>query len=140
MRILIVDDNRDAADTLALLLEFMGHECCVAYDGASALICAAEAPFHLVFCDLYMPGFSGLELCPRLRALDTLAESYLVAWTGWTAPHAHERALQVGFDCVVLKPTGGETLVELLDSLEPQPPQDGPEPPESPDRGADPGI
>ena len=114
MRILIVDDNRDAADTLALLLEFMGHECCVTYDGASALACAAAAPFHLVFCDLYMPGCTGLELCPQLRALETLAGSHLIAWTGWTAPLAHERALQAGFDRVVLKPTDGETLVALL--------------------------
>lgn len=117
MRILIVDDNRDAADTLALLLEFLGHECCVAYDADSALACAVAGPYHLVFCDLYMPGCTGLELCPHLRRLDTLAGSYLVAWTGWTAPEAHEQALQAGFHQVLLKPTDGPALIELLEAV-----------------------
>lgn len=119
MRILIVDDNRDAADTLALLLEFMGHQCCVAYDAASALVCAREGPFQLVFCDLSMPGCTGLELCPHLRALDTLSDCHLVAWTGWTAPDAHELALRVGFDRVVLKPMDGAVLVDLLNEIDP---------------------
>src|SRR5690606_18158511 len=82
-RVLIVDDNRDGADSLGRLLELMGHDVATEYDGYAALERAKNFPADLVLLDLGMPGIDGYEVCRRLRAQSGPDGPSIVAITGW---------------------------------------------------------
>ena len=112
-RVLIVDDNRDSADTLAILLEALGHRVRRSYDPleVEALV-DAEAP-DLVLLDLGMPGMSGHELARRLRRL--LGDrALLVAVTGWGQPEDRRRTAEAGFDAHLVKPVDADALLQLM--------------------------
>ena len=112
-RVLIVDDNRDSADTLAILLEALGHEAKRSYDPleVEALV-ASDAP-DLVLLDLGMPGMSGHELARRLRG--RLGErARLVAVTGWGQPEDRRRTAEAGFDAHLVKPVDADALMQLM--------------------------
>jgi PAS domain S-box-containing protein len=113
-RVLVVDDNRDAADTLAELLRMMGQEPAVAYDAFDGLAMAAEALPDVVLCDLGLPGMDGFELARRLRALAGHRPVRLVALSGYAQPEDVARALEAGFDAHVAKPPAPEQLADLL--------------------------
>ena len=81
-RILIIDDQRDSADTMAMLLRMIGHEVRTAYDGPTGLDLARLQPPEVVLCDVSMPGMSGLEVARRLRRELGLRDALLVAVTG----------------------------------------------------------
>ena len=113
-RVLIVDDNVDAADSLAMLLRLDGQDVSVAYDGAAALVLAEARPPHIALVDLGMPVMDGFELARRFRAHEELKTAKLVAMTGWGQPEDRERTRVAGFDHHLVKPVGGEALRRLL--------------------------
>ena len=114
-RVLVVDDNRDAADTLAMLLRSMGAQVEVAYDGTTALELAQRNPPSVALLDIGMPGMTGYELA---RRLSTLAEKpYLIALTGWGQEADRAAAADAGFDRHLTKPVDPKALVALLTRL-----------------------
>ena len=120
-RVLVVDDNRDAADSLALLLQLDGHDVRVVYDGAAALAALdAARPGRpaAVLLDLGMPGMDGLEVARRVRASDAAAATLLIAFTGWGQHTDRERTRAAGFDHHLVKPVAPAALQALLASLD----------------------
>ncbi len=116
-RILVVDDNRDAAESLALWLRMQGHEVEVAHDGPSALEAAASFRPRLVLLDLGMPGMDGYEVARRLRGQPGADGVRLAALTGWGGHEYRRRTLEAGFDHHLVKPVEPRKLEELLESL-----------------------
>jgi signal transduction histidine kinase len=113
-RVLVADDNRDAADTLAELLRALGAEVTVAYDGAQALQrCAQRAP-DIAVLDIGMPGLDGYDVARALRARPDGARIKLVALTGWGQAADRDRVIAAGFDHHLLKPVGEAELSALL--------------------------
>ncbi|MFI4970288.1 MAG: response regulator [Lysobacterales bacterium] len=118
-RVLIVDDNHDAADTLAMMIELMGHDTRCIYDPrASAEEVAAFAP-DIVFLDLGMPGRSGYEVARELRAIPDNAQLTLVAVTGWGQPEDRRRSAESGFDHHLVKPVDAAALRRICGALKP---------------------
>ena len=118
-RVLVVDDNRDFADSLATLLQTLGNEVRVANDGAAGLEMAREFVPHVAFLDIGMPKLNGFDLAMRLRALPSLAHSYLVAVTGWGQDEDRRRAKEAGFDKHLVKPVEFDHIVAILRGLPP---------------------
>ena len=116
-RILVTDDNVDAAMTLASLLEMHGHDLRVAHDGLEALQIAENFRPDVVFLDIGMPGMTGYEVARRLRKMQHLANSTIVAVSGWGAKDDLARAEEAGFDRHFTKPVEVSRLSEFLVSL-----------------------
>jgi len=113
-RVLVVDDNTDAADSLAMLLRLLKQEVVVAYDGSAALAHAEATPPSVAFVDLGMPRMDGFELARRFRADPALKNVVLVALTGWGQPEDRQRTKETGFDHHLVKPVDADTLRHLL--------------------------
>jgi signal transduction histidine kinase/DNA-binding response OmpR family regulator len=113
-RVLVVDDNRDAAESLALLLGVAGHATRVSHDGPSALTTAAEFQPDAVLLDIGLPGMDGYEVARRLRAAPTTRRALLVALTGYGQIEDQRRAREAGFDHHLVKPADLEALAALL--------------------------
>jgi CheY-like chemotaxis protein/nitrogen-specific signal transduction histidine kinase len=113
-RILVVDDNVDAATMLELLLRSLGHETRVVYDGASALKAATEFHPDVVLLDIGMPGLDGYEVARRLRAMKDRPRR-IIAVTGWGQPADRQRSQEAGFDKHLVKPVEANELVRILD-------------------------
>jgi signal transduction histidine kinase len=116
-RILIVDDNVDAAESLALLLRMEGHEVRVAHDGPAALAAVDADPPDIVFLDIGMPVMNGYEVAQRLRQRPGLENLLLVAMTGWGQEEDRRRSREAGFDHHLVKPAEPKTLEHLLAGL-----------------------
>jgi signal transduction histidine kinase/CheY-like chemotaxis protein len=116
-RILIVDDNRDAADSLAALLRMAEHEVRTAYDGPEGLRVAAESPPEVVFLDIGLPGMSGYELARQLRELPSMAGTAMVAVSGRGSDGDRDRSEKEGFLARLVKPVEYATLARLLAEL-----------------------
>ncbi|MDQ3271987.1 MAG: response regulator, partial [Pseudomonadota bacterium] len=114
LSILVVDDNRDAADTLAMLLGMEGHRTATAYNGASALALASQQTFDACILDIGMPGMNGYELAGHLRATAAGAQLLLVALTGWGKESDQKNAMAAGFDRHMSKPVNPDLLIEGL--------------------------
>ncbi|MTV56014.1 response regulator, partial [Pseudoduganella buxea] len=114
LRILIADDNADAAESLDALLRLGGHDTRIAYDGSGALALAQSFLPDLAFLDLGMPVMDGLETARHLRALPVTRHVTLVALTGWGAPDDRARASAAGFDHHLLKPAVPAEVQALL--------------------------
>jgi len=114
LRVLIVDDNHDAADSLSLLLATRGHHTRTVYEGAAALDAAADFQPDTIFCDLGMPVISGFDVAARLRSDSRYPPSVLVAVTGWGTDQDKRRALEGGFDLHITKPIAIEDLDAVL--------------------------
>jgi len=113
VKVLLADDNRDAADTLARVLAAYGHEVRVAYDGLSAIEeCVRFAP-HIAVLDVGMPGADGYEVARTLRERDH-ARPKLIALTGWGQEQDRSRALAAGFDHHLTKPADPQRVHELI--------------------------
>jgi signal transduction histidine kinase/DNA-binding response OmpR family regulator len=117
-RILIVDDNIDAAETLAMMLEILGQETRQAHDGREALSVAAEYKPDLVFMDIGLPGISGLEACEKMRNELGMRETYLVALSGYGTEEDRRRSLAAGFDDHLVKPLDPGALPSIIGGLE----------------------
>jgi CheY-like chemotaxis protein len=113
-RILVVDDNVDAADSLALLLGMEGHDVRVAHDGPSALAAVEADPPDLVFLDIGMPVMNGYDVAERLRQRPGLEHLRLVAMTGWGQEEDRRRSQEAGFDHHLVKPVEPNALHQLL--------------------------
>ncbi len=113
-RLLLVDDNRDAADLAAILLRMRGYEVEVAYSAAEAERTARANLPEVAFLDLGMPGTDGFALARTFRADPALATVRLIALTGWGAPEDLERTKAAGFDGHLIKPAGIEALEAVL--------------------------
>jgi len=117
LRVLVVDDNRDAAETLAALLGHAGHSAPVANDGHQALRMLASFQPHVVFLDLGMPGMSGYEVAAAIRRDPRNADVRLVALTGWGGEADRARTAQAGFDRHLTKPATAEAIDAVLAGL-----------------------
>jgi PAS domain S-box-containing protein len=116
LRVLVVDDMKPSANTLAMMLKSLGQETRAAYDGPAAVAAAAEFRPDLVISDIAMPGMDGLALAARLRRDDGTGPA-LVALTGYGQEQDRRRALDAGFHRHLVKPTSVAALRELLASL-----------------------
>lgn len=116
-RILIIEDNIDAADTLREALEFCEHEVKVAYNGIDGLKSAREFHPEVVLCDIGLPEMDGYEVARALRADSAHSGLFLVALSGYALPEDLQRAEQAGFDRHLAKPPSLEKIEELLGSL-----------------------
>jgi len=112
--LLMVDDNRDAADLLAQGLRAMGHEVHVAHDGPEALRMAGQRSYHVAFLDIGLPVMDGFELAERLRRLSGFRETRLVAVTGYGQASDRKRTTAAGFDEHLVKPVDLETVEQLI--------------------------
>ncbi len=120
LRILVVDDNQDAADTLAELLQMLGNEVAMARDGASAIDRVAQFAPDVVLLDIGLPDINGYEVARRIRRLDGIRRPRLIALTGWGQPQDKHLAAQAGFDQHWTKPVDLARLQQLSrNSLEP---------------------
>lgn len=117
LRALSVDDNQDVADSFAALLQCLGADVRVAYDGATALSVLLEFKPDLVVLDIGMPGMDGFVTARRIRNLREGKNLVLAALTAWSHPEVGQRIRDAGFDCHLVKPLAVEALEELLQSL-----------------------
>src|SRR5262249_2551659 len=116
-RVLIVDDNTDAAETLRLLMKTLGGgEVHTASNGPDALKAAATLHPDVVLLDLGMPGMDGYELARRMRAESWGKRALLVALTGWGQDQHRRRSQEAGFDRHMIKPADAEALRSVLNS------------------------
>jgi CheY-like chemotaxis protein len=115
-RVLVVDDNADAADALQALLQWSGCEVRCAYDGESALLLADQFDPEVVLLDLALPDISGYEVLRRMRATNNVQPA-VVALTGYAQPADVARMEQAGFDRILRKPVDVDTVVALVSSL-----------------------
>ena len=113
-RILIADDNRDSAETLAALLRMEGHEVTSVHDGPVALSVFGELKPDVALLDIGMPGLTGYEVARKMRQAAPRAPLTLIAITGWGQDIDKERAYAAGFDHHLTKPVDPQRLVELL--------------------------
>lgn len=113
-RVLVVDDNRDAAHSLAVLLRLGGHRVEVAHDGPQALDAAERLRPDVVLLDIGMPGMSGFDVARRLRASPWGRSAMLVAQTGWGQDEDRQRARDAGFDVHLIKPVDHAALMRLM--------------------------
>jgi CheY-like chemotaxis protein len=111
---MVIDDNEDAAEALAMMLEIQGHEPRVAHDGPAALELAKAFAPELAFLDIGLPGMNGYELAERLRRDPGLSGCYLVALTGWGSDEDRRRAAAAGFDEHFVKPLDPARMSALL--------------------------
>jgi PAS domain S-box-containing protein len=117
LRVLVVDDNVDAAESLAMLLELAGHTTRIAHDGRQALQAAEEFRPEVVFLDIGLPHMNGYEVAQAMRRMPDLQGATLVALTGWGAEADRARAKEAGFDHHLTKPTEPTAVEELLAAL-----------------------
>jgi CheY-like chemotaxis protein/two-component sensor histidine kinase len=118
-RVLVVDDNRDAAESLAMLLEFEGHELHKAHDGADAVTLAERVRPDIVLMDIGLPILNGYEVCRRIRDQAWGAPIVMVAITGWGQEEDREQSRQAGFDLHLVKPVDHDELLRVVGSARP---------------------
>src|SRR5262245_22078977 len=114
VRILVVDDDHDNADSLARLVRILGHEPVVAYSGPQAIRAAQDLTPVMALLDIGMPGMDGFETASRLDRL-TGDRMVLVAVTGWSRAEDKQRAASSGFDLHYSKPISLDALQDLLE-------------------------
>jgi PAS domain S-box-containing protein len=114
-RILVIDDNQDAAESLSLLLRLTGQDVQTAYDGPTALDAARALPPDVVLCDIGLPRMNGLEVARRLRQDLGLTDALLIALTGYGMDEDKCRSQEAGFNAHLVKPVDLDALYELLD-------------------------
>lgn len=113
-RVLVVDDNADAAQTVAMLLEVLGHETAVEYDPLQALAVARERSFDAFVLDIGLPGMDGHELARQIRALPRAAEALFIALTGYGQQQDRDASKAAGFHYHFVKPADVDALAKAL--------------------------
>jgi two-component system CheB/CheR fusion protein len=122
-RVLIIEDNIDAADSLREALELDAHQVAVAHDGPTGLALARSFHPEVVLCDVGLPGMTGYDVARAFRADQVLKRTFLVAVTGYALPEDLQHANAAGFDRHLAKPLSLQGLQELLSSLPDRPQQ-----------------
>ena len=115
--ILLVEDNRDARETLRLLLELEGHRVATAETGERAIELALEKRFTVALIDIGLPDLDGYQVARRIRASTVGDQMLLIALTGYGQPEDVRRALAAGFNAHVVKPVDPDTLTKTLADL-----------------------
>jgi CheY-like chemotaxis protein len=116
-RILVVDDNLDAAASLAMLLQLSGNEIYTTHDGAGALEAAEQHRPEVILLDIGLPTMNGYEVCRRIRQQTWGKQIVLIALTGWGQEEDRRRSHEAGFDGHLVKPVDYAVLTTLLSSL-----------------------
>ena len=119
LRVLIVDDNRDGADALGLLVEALGNQVHVTYGGAQALDVATAFRPDLMFVDLLMPDMDGCSLVKRIRETPAFAQTKIVAITGLKDNEHKARAMKAGFDAYLVKPATLDAIKQIMGRVAP---------------------
>jgi CheY-like chemotaxis protein len=114
LHVLVVDDNKDAAESLGVLLDIEGHAARVAHTGAEALQIAQSQPFDVIFLDIGLPDMTGYDVARRLRMVPSMQKTLLVALTGWGTQDDRQRTRDAGFDRHLTKPAELPAVEELL--------------------------
>ncbi|HJV62609.1 MAG TPA: response regulator [Albitalea sp.] len=114
-RVLLIDDNLDAAESLAQLLALAGHDARTATDGPHAIQMAQEFHPDVVFCDLGLPGMTGYEVARELRSLSFGHDMVLAALTGYGQAGDREKSARAGFDAHLVKPVDPAVIESFLD-------------------------
>jgi CheY-like chemotaxis protein len=114
LKVLVADDNRDAADSLAMLLELSGHEVMVVHTGEAALTAATRHLPHAMILDIGMPDLSGYEVARRIRATGGGGSVLLIAVTGWGQDDDKACASAAGFNHHLTKPIDCDDIDKLL--------------------------
>ncbi|MDB5818635.1 MAG: luxQ 3 [Rhizobacter sp.] len=122
-RVLVVDDNQDAAETLGLLFELDGHTIRLAHDGPSAVASTVEFQPEIILMDIGLPVFSGLEAARRIRQDPTLVRPRIIALTGWGSEADRAASSEAGCDLHLVKPISHEELREAIRSMIPELPE-----------------
>jgi len=117
LRILVVEDNRDTADSLCLLLELYGYEVTVAYSGPDGVRAAEQYRPDVVLCDIGLPGLDGYRVARKLRANPATANTHLIAVTAYGLDEDSRRSHEAGFEHHLVKPVDPEALQRMLNSL-----------------------
>jgi CheY-like chemotaxis protein len=115
--VLVVEDNRDVAESLKLLLELFGHRVCVAHDGIEALDSARAHRPGVMLVDIGLPEIDGYEVARRVRGEPALRDVTLVALTGYARDEDRQAALTAGFDLHLVKPIDPEKLEQMIRSV-----------------------
>ena len=118
LEVLVVDDNRDCADSVAELVRCWGYTARVAYDGADALRLAEEEPPDCLMLDINMPGLNGFAVAGQVRADPRLRAAKLIAFSARAGPDYERRATDAGFDYILTKPADPARLEEIFRMLE----------------------
>ncbi|HYP71683.1 MAG TPA: response regulator, partial [Variovorax sp.] len=113
-RVLVVDDNGDAADTLAQLLRLCGHETHTTHDGEDGIVAAERLQPDIILLDIGLPGLSGHDVCRRIRAQPWGAKVVIYAITGWGQPEDLQRSREAGFNGHLTKPVDLAELERVL--------------------------
>lgn len=114
LKVLIVDDNVDSAQTSLWMLDLMGHRGMVAHEGIRALEMAREQTPDVVLLDIGMPGMDGYEVCRQLRQMPEMKNKTVIAQTGWGQESDRQKAFAAGFDHHITKPVSLDLLTQLL--------------------------
>ena len=117
-RVLVVDDNADAASSLQLLLQLLGYEVVTAADGEQAIERARSERPHIIFMDIGLPGLDGVEAARQILASPEMAQTPIVALTGWGQSADRKRTQAAGMVAHLVKPVGAQVLKEVLASIE----------------------
>jgi CheY-like chemotaxis protein len=117
LRILVVDDNQDAAESLAILLRLEGHDVAMAFDGPTALAEAARLQPQVVLLDVGMPGMDGYQVVRELRKRESTQSAVILALTGYGQPEDKARAKAAGFTDHLTKPVDPRLVITMLKSL-----------------------
>ena len=123
LHVLVVDDNRDAADSLCMLLRLWGYDCQVAYDGVAGLRAARDYQPECLLLDIAMPGLDGYTLARAVRAQPGLERAKLIALTAYSDEEYVRCSREAGFDLHLVKPTAPfeiKRLMDMLSRLEPE--------------------
>jgi len=120
LRVLVVDDCKDAADTLVILLGLWGYECQAAYDGPMALRAMAAVRADVVLLDIGMKEMDGYEVARRIKDLPGMTSTVLIAITGWSQEKDRRCGENAGFDYYLIKPVAPDHLQTLLSFLKEQ--------------------
>jgi CheY-like chemotaxis protein len=113
-RVLIIDDNRDGADSLRMVLDLHGYEARTAYTGPEGVRAALEFAPDFVVCDIGLPGLDGYEVAGALRQQPVTAKAHLIALTTYHSDEARMRCREAGFERHLVKPADVDALLDLL--------------------------
>ncbi len=113
-RVLIIDDNEDAASVLSMIVNAYGHETEVANSGRAGLQIAQAFQPDIVFLDIGMPEMSGYEVAVALRQLPALKDVYIAAVTGWNDASTRAQVISAGFNLHLTKPAAVESILDVL--------------------------
>ncbi|MEO3712433.1 chemotaxis protein CheB [Roseateles flavus] len=121
-RVLVVDDNVDAAQMLGAILQLHGHEVCLAFDGARALAVADQQPFDVIILDIGLPGLDGYQVARTLRGRAAMSGVTLIALTGYGLKEDVDRARSAGCDTHFVKPVDADALLQRIEQAPPRSP------------------